>query len=524
MSLISTPQSAAAFFLLTFVSEDLATFGAATLAATGKISVIWSFWACFLGIWIGDAGLYALARWGTSKLAMKVGSKRLSQTRFANAAQFMNRWGSLTLAIARFIPGARLPTYLAAGILKVPFGSFLGVTALMALLWTAAIFGLNAWAWENISNPYLALCILSGFALLIYRQKLATRAKAFLGRISRWEFWPAWLFYIPVVIYNFILMARYRSLTLAALSNPGIEYGGLAGESKFVTQEILWKNFPTFSARVWLSKGEIQSRKLEIRSWIANRDLSFPFVMKPDIGQRGVGVKFIHSQEQADQYIEHCPHPLLVQAYAPGPCEAGVFYYRLPGTEKGKILAITKKIFPEVTGNGFNTLGELVEKDGRAALIKEVYQKRFPTKWNDILSAGETFRLVQSGNHAQGCIFEDGMNLFSGNLLDQVDRIAKSVPGFFIGRFDVRYESEEKLRKGESFTIVELNGAASEATSVYDSKNSLIQAYRLLFKQWGLVYKIADENRKTSPSVSCREIIHGWFEFRRRLASYPLAD
>src|SRR5215813_9088847 len=54
---------AAGFFLATFVLEDVAAVGAGLLLATGGISWHSAFIACFLGIWIGDAGLYALARY-----------------------------------------------------------------------------------------------------------------------------------------------------------------------------------------------------------------------------------------------------------------------------------------------------------------------------------------------------------------------------------------------------------------------------------------------------------------------------
>ena len=56
-------------------------------------------------------------------------------------------------------------------------------------------------------------------------------------------------------------------------------------------------------------------------------------------------------------------------------------------------------------------------------------------------------------------------------------------PGFFVGRYDVRFSSVEGLRAGEGLKILELNGAASEATSAYDAKKSLGEAYRILFRQ-----------------------------------------
>src|SRR5271154_438241 len=58
---------AAGFFLATFVLEDVATIGAGLLLAAGAVTWPTAFGACFLGIWLGDAGLYGLARFGGRK-------------------------------------------------------------------------------------------------------------------------------------------------------------------------------------------------------------------------------------------------------------------------------------------------------------------------------------------------------------------------------------------------------------------------------------------------------------------------
>jgi len=47
---------------LTMVSEDGVTIGAALLAAIGVLNLPTAFWGTYLGIWIGDACLYVLAR------------------------------------------------------------------------------------------------------------------------------------------------------------------------------------------------------------------------------------------------------------------------------------------------------------------------------------------------------------------------------------------------------------------------------------------------------------------------------
>jgi hypothetical protein len=106
-----------------------------------------------------------------------------------------------------------------------------------------------------------------------------------------------------------------------------------------------------------------------------------------------------------------------------------------------------------------------------------------------------------------------------------MDAISKKVPGFYIGRFDIRYASETDLRAGNNFQIVELNGAASEATSIYDARNSLLTAYRQLFRQWNLVFAIGSANRKRGCAPTNLLLVwKKWREYVLEAATYPAAD
>jgi hypothetical protein len=117
------------------------------------------------------------------------------------------------------------------------------------------------------------------------------------------------------------------------------------------------------------------------------------------------------------------------------------------------------------------------------------------------------------------------MHLWSEQLEARIDEISRSVPGFFIGRYDVRYASQAVLRRGEGFAILELNGAASEATSAYDASRSLLAAYRLLFEQWRLVFAIAAANRRRGHRAdSLGRLLGEWREYRRRSTCHPVAD
>src|SRR5262249_24096057 len=105
------------------------------------------------------------------------------------------------------------------------------------------------------------------------------------------------------------------------------------------------------------------------------------------------------------------------------------------------------------------------------------------------------------------------------------DEISQRLSGFYVGRYDVRYENEEDFKQGRNFQIVELNGATSEATSIYDARNSLFSAYRTLFRQWRLVFAIGPANRAngTAPS-SIAALWQNWRQYSAAAVSYPLAD
>jgi hypothetical protein len=365
-------------------------------------------------------------------------------------------------------------------------------------------------------------------------QLLRRRASSFdlrllaarLQRWRHWEFWPAWLFYPPVAVYCLWLAIKYRGLTAPAAANPGIFAGGLVGESKMATLKDLMLTNPEFTAAAELVTGaSLEARRRSLTEIRARLDLQFPFIIKPDLGQRGAGVKLISRPEQAEDYLRHTSAPLLAQRYAPGPLEAGIFYYRFPHEPRGKIFAITEKIFPEVTGDGHRTIFELIQHDARARLIAGTYLNRLGARATEVLPAGDRLRLVEAGNHAQGCIFRDGWRLWSPELAARIDEISRKLDGFYIGRYDIRYENEHALRTGTRFQIVELNGAASEATSIYDARNSLWSAYRTLFRQWELVFAIGAENRQRGfAPAKLLAVWHKWREYSRTAATYPVAD
>lgn len=552
---------AGSLFFMTFISEDAAMLGGAALTAAGLLATPVVFAACFLGIWLGDMGLYALARYfGRPLLKRAWVKRRISDEQLARSQAWLTKRGPWVLLVVRFVPGLRLPTYLLAGTLAMPFFYFAAATGVIAVVWVgllitlAKILGAAAsGGWVGlIWTPLFALAKLTGVKILdwggavdsrimLAAMLLATAALlALLFRLHnmqallanpraqrwlKWEFWPARLFYIPIGLNYIRLGIKYGGFNLPTIANPGMYTGGLVGESKFATLQQLSRTSADFTARSGLIHKTVPDRMERLEDLAKEHRLALPLVLKPDVAQRGSGFRLVRAWDDARDYLNQVTEDVVAQEYAPGPCEAGIFYYRFPSEERGRIFAITEKIFPVVTGDGVRTVEELILADARAAIVAKTYLERHRAIRGTVLPHGQRLKLVEAGNHCQGCIFRDGMRLWTAALDARIDEISRKLPGFFIGRYDVRYPSEADIRLGANFKIVELNGASSEATSIYDARNSLFRAYATLFKQWDLVFAIGAANRKLGHRPATIALLREeWRKYQARSACYPLAD
>ncbi len=540
---VANPGAAAVALILaiTFgalLSEDGATLTAATLAASAVLDARLAFLSAFVGLWAGDLGVYFLARGaGSSMMRHRWFAARMAKMK-ARANRSDESAGQMSLAISRFVPGTRLPAYVSAGLARMPLSAFAAITASSAIVWLLIIFTLihlapsqGAAAKQHLA--YLGLFDLAVLAILAgWRQcsehikKITRWAGICFARLTRWEFWPAWLFYPPVAMICAWLGLRYRGFALPTIANVNQKNGGIVGESKIGILQTLMETSPEFTAESFLiQSGPAKQRLDAIEELLCRHELGFPLVLKPDTGQRGAGFKIVGSFEEAEEYLSQVSAPIVLQKYVEGPEEAGVFYYRFPRQQKGHIFGITRKEFPVVVGNGVSSLKELIERDSRARLIAPIYLKRFEATIGQIPARGERVRLAEAGNHCQGCIFKDGADLYSEELRAAFDEISRRLPGFYIGRYDIRYASDDDLRGGTGFQIIELNGAASEATNIYDPANSLWSAYKTLYQQWKLVYQIGAANRRRGHQpAQALAVFKDWLEFSRRAMKFPVAD
>jgi hypothetical protein len=211
-------------------------------------------------------------------------------------------------------------------------------------------------------------------------------------------------------------------------------------------------------------------------------------------------VLIARTDEQVVEYLRAAERDIIVQEYVQG-VEFGVFYYRFPQTERGKIFSLTEKRFPEVVGDGRRTVEQLVLDDERAVCMARAYSSALGPRMLDVPASGARVRLVEIGSHCRGAVFLDGSWALSSQLEDAIERVARVYDGFYFGRFDVRAPSAEEFSRG-AFKVVELNGVTAEATHIYDPRVRLLEAYRVVFEQWRIAFEIGASNRARGSRVT----------------------
>jgi hypothetical protein len=430
------------------------------------------------------------------------------------ASAWIERRGLKVVILSRFTPGLRLPTYLAAGLLRSRFWSFAGYFLLASVLWTPLLVGGTAVFGEQAlrnavshDSPFAVALLIAGLygASRLCRFDQRRRFVGFVRRKLQWEFWPTWAAYLPLAPYFVYLALKHRSLTLFTAANPGMFAGGLVGESK---SEILGylRRVPDAIAEFTLIPAGAPAEIDE-----------FPAVLKPNVGERGAGVAIVRNQAEARAYLRAAASDTILQRYVHG-VEFGVYYVRYPDETRGRVLYLTEKQFPFVTGDGKRTLKRLIQCDRRAVCLAKAYLQVAKRPVESIPAPGEQVQLVEIGSHCRGAVFIDASQHITQSLTDAVDRISKAHPRFHLGRYDVRAESVEALQRGE-FRVIELNGVSAEATHVYDPKVSLWQAYRAMGRHWRMAFEIgAIYRRRGVKPMSVAELRQLLFPSRRPLS------
>lgn len=163
-----------AVILGTLILEDLTTILVGILASQGAVAIWIALLALYAGIVIGDSGLYWLGALGRTHpwIGRFVHHERLRSMR-------ERLEGNLRRAVVttRFIPGLRLPTYLACGFFRMSFREFFESAVFATLIWTTGLFGfsyvfgiateswLGVWRWPIAIGVAVAILVFERYRM-----------------------------------------------------------------------------------------------------------------------------------------------------------------------------------------------------------------------------------------------------------------------------------------------------------------------------------------------------------------------
>lgn len=163
--------------LAPFVQEDAAVLGAASASVSGIGSPIGMFAAITIGLTLSDLWKYWLGR---AAISQDWARKHAESPKILKAKDSIVHNLGKSIMIARFIPGTRIPLYIASGFFKASFLKFAMFIFLSALIYIGVAFALfNALgevAGEE-AKKYLPVVAIMGFIALIVFKKVKSKAE-----------------------------------------------------------------------------------------------------------------------------------------------------------------------------------------------------------------------------------------------------------------------------------------------------------------------------------------------------------
>jgi membrane protein DedA with SNARE-associated domain len=155
--------------LATFILEDATTILVGVWAATGNLSPEIALVSLYIGIVLGDFGLYASGRLAARP---RWGARIARHERLMPFREWLENRLVLATFTVRFLPGLRLPAYTATGFFGMPFRRFALTVMLATAIWTTGLFiaayffggatadVLGDWRWPLCLVPIVALILI----------------------------------------------------------------------------------------------------------------------------------------------------------------------------------------------------------------------------------------------------------------------------------------------------------------------------------------------------------------------------
>lgn len=129
-----------------FLPGDSLLFVAGALAATGGMDIVMLIAVLLCAAVLGDNANYWIGRWaGRRILRWGEGSRFFNRAAYDKTHAFYERYGPLTMTMARFVPLVRTFAPFVAGVARMTYPRFFGFDLLGALLWVFSLTLAGYW-------------------------------------------------------------------------------------------------------------------------------------------------------------------------------------------------------------------------------------------------------------------------------------------------------------------------------------------------------------------------------------------
>lgn len=165
------------------IPEDVSLFAAGALAGAGHTELPLALAVGYAGVLLGDMISYSFGRRIGLEPRGRMG-RLIGRSQIQRIERFYARYGTATIAIARQLPGMRLPAFFFAGATGVPFARFLLIDGLAALVTVGVFVPLGYWFSDDIGRivPWL-----DRFRFVLLLIAVAVAAVLFWRTLRRWR-------------------------------------------------------------------------------------------------------------------------------------------------------------------------------------------------------------------------------------------------------------------------------------------------------------------------------------------------
>ncbi len=323
-------------------------------------------------------------------------------------------------------------------------------------------------------------------------------------RLTNKEYWHPNVYFIPLGFYMFYLACRARSAFFFSAANPTIPTGGLVGEdkadiSRWIPAFYRPKNIViTSSTPLGTIRRELEKAKM-----------TFPLILKPTVGARGLLVQKVDSLADIQKHVRLFPTSFLIEEFIDYPVEAAVLYWKNPETGKSGISSVTLKEFLTVIGDGQSNVEELLMNNPRGVLQVPRLLAEKPDLLKSIPPRAEKVLVEPIGNHCRGTKFLNFNHLITPNMVAAYDKIQANLPECYIFRIDLKAPSVFDLQNGLNIKILEINGVGSDPAHVFDPNVPLLSVYSAYFGLWKTIFEVSTaQHRRGVPYMTWKEFKH----------------